>query len=287
MNNRDKTGYLTEPIKLFYLSDKKEWPCPYHYHDFDKITLFFQGNVIYEIEGQSYHLKPYDIVIVRAGQMHRPLIAGTTVYERIIAYISPQYIESYQKRHCDLSVIFHKNASPVLRQPQAVSNIYGVSCRLRRLCSTASSPMNTVLQEAVFLELLICLAEAIQNQHIGYVTTGEENKKIRRLLDYINDHIAADLSVPALAQEVYVSPDYLMHVFKKETGFSLGQYITAKRLQKARLLLEQGLPLTTVCYDSGFKNYSTFYRAWKKCYGASPRKGALTDAAAPTAVRTE
>lgn len=272
MNNQDKIGYLTEPIKLFYLSDKKEWQCPYHYHDFDKITIFFQGQVTYEIEGQSYHLKPYDIIIVRAGQMHRPLIAGTSVYERIIAYISPQYIESCQNRQCNVSGIFHKNASPVLRQPQEAGSIYGVSCRLRQVCSSYTAPSKKILEETLFLEFLIYLAEAVQNRHIGYVKTGEENTKIRQLLAYINHHITADLSVPALAQQIYVSPDYLMHVFKEETGFSLGYYVTAKRLQKARLLIEQGLPLTTVCYDSGFKNYSTFYRAWKKYYGTSPKQ---------------
>ena len=47
---KDKLGYLKEPLKLFYLRDKKTWECPYHYHDFDKITLFLQGHVTYDVE---------------------------------------------------------------------------------------------------------------------------------------------------------------------------------------------------------------------------------------------
>ena len=38
----EKTGYLTEPLKLFYVSDKRDWACPVHYHEFDKVMLFFQ-----------------------------------------------------------------------------------------------------------------------------------------------------------------------------------------------------------------------------------------------------
>ena len=49
-----KTGYLAEKLKLFHLSDKRQWTCPYHYHDFDKITLFFRGHVSYDVEGTAY-----------------------------------------------------------------------------------------------------------------------------------------------------------------------------------------------------------------------------------------
>lgn len=38
-----KTGYLQEPLKLFYVQDSTEWICPYHYHDFHKITFFYKA----------------------------------------------------------------------------------------------------------------------------------------------------------------------------------------------------------------------------------------------------
>ena len=88
-----KTGYLAEKLKLFHLSDKRQWTCPYHYHDFDKITLFFRGHVSYDVEGTAYDLQPFDIVVIPAGRIHRPIIYGDDVYERIIAYISPAYLQ--------------------------------------------------------------------------------------------------------------------------------------------------------------------------------------------------
>lgn len=268
----EKTGYLTEPLKLFYVSDKRDWACPVHYHEFDKVMLFFQGDVTYEIEGKSYRLQPYDIVVVPAGQMHRPVVGGAYTYERIIAYISPAYIESYRQRGCDLSALF-QTASPILRQPQEAGSLYGASCRLRQAYCTEAGAQHAVLTEALFLEFLIYLAQSIQERHIGYVKTGQQNEKIQRLLTYINEHLRGELSVPVLAEQLCISPDYLMHLFKEETGYSLGQYITIKRLLLARSLMQQDRPLTEVCYDSGFKQYSTFYRAWKKYYGASPAKG--------------
>lgn len=268
-----KTGYLREPLKLFYLSNKRKWECPYHYHDFDKITLFFQGHVDYEIEGKTYQLKPYDIVVVRAGQMHRPIIHDTSVYERIIAYISSDYLASFAKNGCDLTTIFSQSISSVLRQPQEADALYGVSCRLRHAFCSDFSRYHHVLEETIFLEFLIYLSEALQHHRIGYVKTGQQNEKIQEIQAYITQHLTNDLSISSIANQFYISPDYLMHLFKNETGYTLGTYITVKRLHLARTLMEQHLPLTEVCYDSGFRQYSTFYRAWKNYYGHSPKKG--------------
>ena len=172
------TGYLKEPLKIFYVIDKKEWECPYHYHGFDKITLFLQGHVTYEIEGKSYSLQPYDIVVVRAGQMHRPIIHDDAVYERIIAYISSDYLQQYDHKGCQLASIF-KSSSSVLRQPPETGSLYGVSSRLRQVCSTQyKTSRHHVLEETLFLEFLLYLADALETHHIGYVKTGNQKEKI-------------------------------------------------------------------------------------------------------------
>lgn len=267
-----KKGYLEESSRLFYVCDQSDKLFPSHYHDFDKLTLFLQGRVQYEIEGKTYGLQPFDIVLVRAGQLHRPIVSSDAVYERIIAYMSPAFFKTYEDPLCDLYSVFTKTPSPVLRQPQSTGSVYGAACRLRQ-SFTQAGKKPALLQNTIFLEFMIQLSLSIQEQHIGYVATGRQNEKIQTILTYINDNVAADLAIPAIASHFYMSPDYLMHLFKAETGYSLGTYITTKRLLLARQLLQQGKALTDVCYDSGFKNYSTFYRAWKQRFHQSPRKG--------------
>lgn len=266
-----KTGYVPGPLKLFYLSDQKDWDCPYHYHDFDKITIFLQGHVTYDIEGKSYALQPYDIVVVPRGQLHRPLIRKSAVYERIIAYIAPSFYGPYKNR-CDFAHLFQLHHGAVLRQSLASSDVYTTTCRLRQAFSQTGAAA-TLLQETLFLEFLLYLYRACQEHTVQAVKTGQSHPKIQQLISYIQDHLAGDLSIPTIAKAMYMSPDYMMHLFKDETGSSLGNYITVKRLQRARYLIEQHVPLTTVCYDSGFKNYSTFYRAFKKQYHVSPKSG--------------
>ena len=61
-----------------------------------------------------------------------------------------------------------------------------------------------------------------------------------------------------------------MHSFKEETGYTIGNYVTMKRLRYARELILGGMPVTQACFECGFQSYSTFSRAYKKNFGISP-----------------
>ena len=62
-----------------------------------------------------------------------------------------------------------------------------------------------------------------------------------------------------------------MHLFRQETGTTIGGYLTEKRLFAARTLIQSGCPVTEAALQSGFPSYSAFYRAYLKKYGCSPK----------------
>ena len=76
--------------------------------------------------------------------------------------------------------------------------------------------------------------------------------------------------IDLIAGQFYISKYYMMRLFKQETGYTLGQYISQKRLLLAKELLSTGAPGPQVCYDCGFKDYSTFSRAYKQLFGVTP-----------------
>ena len=110
MEQYEKKGYLNSEFRLFHLTDQETKEVDYHYHDFDKITIFIRGKVNYMIEGRSYDLKPYDIVLVKQGDIHRLTVDNSCPYERIIVYISPNFMNAYQTDNYDLSYCFQKAA---------------------------------------------------------------------------------------------------------------------------------------------------------------------------------
>lgn len=273
MKKYEKSGYLNSDFKIFHLSDNGLKDFNYHFHSFKKIVLFIKGNVTYCIEGKYYSLKPYDIVLVNSGEVHKPIIHDSSTYERIIIYISPNFINAYKEEDYDLSFCFDKaqmEQSNVLRiDSLRKSKLYKVSLELEQSFHDVEYAKD-LYRKILFLEFMIQLNRAAIHNRISYIDRNYSNEKIIHVLDYMNTHITEELTVDTIAESVFVSKYYLMHLFRKETGYTIGNYITNKRLLLARDLIQSGTPITTACYDCGFKNYSTFSRAYKKWYQKVP-----------------
>lgn len=268
-----KKGYLNSDFKLFHLIDQHAHEFDYHYHDFHKIVIFISGNVQYFVEGKSYDLKPYDLVLVNRNDMHRVLVKNDVPYERIIVYISPSFINAYLTNDYNLGYCFEKakeKKSNVLRiQSLEKSALFRTTTRLEHSFED-SDYAGDLYRQILFLEFMIQLNRAAIKNHLDYLSTELYNEKVTQLITYINEHLTQHLSIDELAEKVYLSKYYMMRLFKEETGFTIGQYINQKRLLLARDLLSMGESVNEACYQSGFQEYSTFSRAYKKEFGESP-----------------
>lgn len=217
-----KAGYLTEPFKIFHLRDEHKLNIDFHYHDFHKILIHLHGNVSYCIEGRSYELKEHDIVLVNAGEVHKPILNDDSIYERIILYVSPQLIDDYVSKGYDLACCFkqaYANQSHVLRLAatkgsRLADTIKGLDSTLRETTEYA----NELYQKLLFLEFLIQLNRITLHGGIEYINTFSSNKKIVEILDFLNKNLTNRISIDELADKFYMSRYHLMHTFKEETG---------------------------------------------------------------------
>ena len=273
MPDYKKVGYLTSDFKMFHLKDESMRTFHYHYHDFHKILILLNGDVTYCIEGRSYDLQKNDIVLVNAGEVHKPVIHSDRPYERIIIYVSPDFLDQYSEADNDLQLCFRKASeeqSHVLRVESFSGNRLGRLTAELDLSLTDSDYAHELHHRLLFLEFLIQLNRATLHNKIEYIETSAANDKILSVLHYLNEHLTEPLSIDDIAARFYLSRYYLMHTFKEETGYSIGNYLSTKRLLLARELILSGKPVTEACYECGFRNYSTFFRAYKKCFGKSP-----------------
>ncbi len=279
MGEYSKRGYLDRDFMLFHLKDEKIKEYEFHYHDFNKIFILISGNVTYCIEGRTYELKPYDIILVSAGEIHRPAVRDGRPYERMIIYVSDQFLRANSGEDADLGRCFEKvseTGSNLLRLRSMEKS------RLYRCCrelegSMKKKPAGNKIFGAVFYERLLFLEFMVdinrESADIGslHVSCENENSRISAVTGYINTHLDEEMTVDRLAAGFYVSRYYLMHLFKAETGCTVSDYIISKRLISAHSLMDDGMPATQACFESGFRSYSSFYRAWKKKYRCSPR----------------
>lgn len=269
-----KVGYLTTSFKMFHIKDNAHKEYSYHYHDFHKILILLSGDVTYCIEGRTYDLRPNDIVLVNSGEVHKPIIRSDAPYERIIIYVSPDYLNEYRDAKNDLSLCLCQamaEQSHVLRLHSSMNGKLGSTIRELDRSLYDEDYANELYHRILFLEFMIQLNRAALHNHVEFIGDSASNDKILAVLDYLNEHLTEDISIDELSSRFFLSRYYLMHTFKEQTGYTIGSYLSTKRLFLARDLIAKGTPITDVCYACGFHNYSTFSRAYKKSFGESPR----------------
>lgn len=105
--------------------------------------------------------------------------------------------------------------------------------------------------------------------YVGY--TEEGHTLMERILAYIDSNYQKEVTRTELANVVYISPDYLSRLFKKETGKSLTQYITHKRIDAAsELLLSTHLPVNSIAMQVGFSSFAYFSKVFRDMQGMTP-----------------
>ena len=100
---------------------------------------------------------------------------------------------------------------------------------------------------------------------------GLSRARVRRLVDYIEQHLGEDLSLEALAAEVGLSPLYLVRAFRSAVGQSPHQYVVARRVEQARRLLTvTTLPIAEISLATGFSSQSHLTSWFRRLVGVSP-----------------
>lgn len=108
----------------------------------------------------------------------------------------------------------------------------------------------------------------------GEMTHKEEtDSPIKKIKKIIAENLSVEISREELAKRVYMSPDYLSKLFKKETGMSLSDYIINKRILLAQQLLSTTeLNVVEIAQKAGFSYSSYFVRIFKKKTGITPQQ---------------
>lgn len=266
--NLEKTGYLKEDFRLFHINDQTKKDFSYHYHDFHKIIVFISGKVTYHIEGKAYHLKPRDILLVSQGAIHKPEIDPSVPYERYIFWIRDDL--SCQ----ELNTCFQKANDRSFNLVRADSSLQE---RLKDLLPEIEQTLqnkhfgDTVLRNALFTQFMIYINRIfLRTSSSPDKKTYSSDTQVEQLLKYINRNLSENLSIDQLANRFFFSKYHMMRKFKNETGYTIHNYITSKRLLMARSLISQGMPVMKAAQASGFHDYTTFVRAYKKQFGKAP-----------------
>ena len=271
MTNYQKKGFLTEDYRLFHLRSEGGTRTEFHYHEFCKILLLVSGSGGYVVEGRRYALQSGDIVLVGSQTVHRPEFEPGAAYERIILYISPEFLRRSGVPGCDLGEIFSGAEGHVLRpEEQERKRLFSLAASLERELA-GEDYGREILSNAALLRLLVQLGRVLRRSDApcpGPMTPG--NERIAAIVRYLDRHLTEDICIDTLAERFYLSKYHMMRLFRRETGTTIHGYLTERRLGLARELMAGGMSATDACFRSGWRSYCSFTRAYGKRFGSTP-----------------
>lgn len=270
---------LSKDFELYYYSDSSDSRLlsrvQAHSHDYYEFYFFLEGDVSIQIGGCAHPLKPGDLVLIPPDISHRAIVHNTVYpYRRFVFWISRAFFNRLQEESPDYAYVM----------TLAQSGGYYIHHYDLIAFNTLQSRIFQLLEEihadhfgkAVKIslgvqELILHLNRTIYEKEHP-IPSDEMRSLCQDLIRYIEAHLEEELSLDRLAQVFYVSKYHIAHVFKENFGLSVHQFITKKRLSMCRdsILGRQEISKTYFLY--GFKDYSSFFRAFRKEFGMSPKE---------------
>lgn len=271
-----KRGYLDRDFRLVYLKDSLAQKIDYHYHEFDKLVIFLGGKVTYVVEGVTYFLKPWDIVLIQHNLIHRPIIHAEEPYERTVLWLGRDWIAQRSDPGEPLDACLDKSREQgfhLLRTGEEGRLGYARSIQQLEEALRSEEFGAHRMADTLCQQILIQVNRDFLRANTAPAETDSYHldPKMEEILRYIAANLEGDLSVDALAARFYMSRYYLMHRFKEITGYTVHQYTVQKRLLRAGELIREGVPVMKAAEQAGFPEYSTFLRAFQNTFHTSPK----------------
>lgn len=269
--------YFKSPGKFFKYAHKTmpEQCLGYHTHNLFEIYLVIKGESSLTINEKKYPMGRGSICLVNSFEAHKPDFYGSDIIERIIIEFDPALASFFSSDSYDLLHPFTKR--PIGEQNYISLNDSQIDQFLdiyKKIESVHKSDEHSalMLKLSYFLELLVLVNEYHSYAYDYSRDNSSSNIKLSKILKFIDENLNKDLSLKTLNEHFHFNPSYLSSMFKKSMGINIHEYILVKRISFARTLLSRGINSTEACFAAGFKDYSSFNRAFNRVVGMSPKK---------------
>lgn len=265
--------YHSPSMIFLYMRDDPPHPQHFqmHVHDQCELLYFLSGDACCMIESTAYPMDPHTLLITRPMEAHKMNILSGRPYERFVLNFDPALLQEVDPAG--------RLMRPFADRPLGQLNRYTPADfgNLVPLDLFWAMSREGLTAEERRTDLLIYLYPLLGQLEQAFYQKRQQAPCTRsgpaaQIVDYVNRHLFENLSVEGLSARFFLSPSQLERVFHRATGSSVWRYILRKRLAAARQQLLRGQPAAAVCHACGFRDYSAFYRAYVREYGASPQQ---------------
>lgn len=243
-----------------------------HYHSAVEVVLPIEGECVYTIDEEEFHVLPGEVMIVPAGCRHA-LRMGENASRDLLLYemngvFSLKEFGAFRQLLARPLYITreHPGCEKVHDLMVDVTRVYRARGLLRNLhCYALLLEVYAVLGE----HYLSSSATPAEVNALSRQLSGED--AFNRALDYVNENYMDDVTLDSLAAYAGFSRYTLSRMFRQHTGSTFTQYLNKRRVSMAEeLLASTRMPVTQVALQCGFNSIATFNRVFRDVRGCTP-----------------
>ena len=251
-----------------------------HLHDCHEIYYSIEGGKQFFINDRYFDIRPGDVFFITQNESHHITQVDQMNHERINIAVYPSFLVDASTSQTDLAACFKEHSTNSQQIHLSGEN----QQRFLYLChklNTLSGYGVEILENGIFCEIMVMLnREYLTQNHDQPGITREKGSTsiqgqgmtiLKGIIDYLNENILRNPSLEEICQYFHVSKSYVCRVFKQQTGTTIREYLSARRISLAKTMLDSGQKPNDVCVTLGFLNYSTFYKVFISYVGVSPQ----------------
>ncbi len=259
------SAYKDEEINFHHVcyNEKKQLQIQPHSHDALEFIFVKKGDITYSIDEKSYRVKDNSLIVTWPHKIHSLFINDSCDYDRYAVIFDNSILPSdiYDSLPKDIDVLTFSSPERITALFEKMDYYYKYFEKeqyKRRL---------THIIEEIFCNISILLEAhleaAVNNSY-------KANDMLAEAIRYMDEHITKGFTLDEMSKELHVSKSYLHKLFSQNLKVTPKKYLLSRRLALAQSDLKDKQKPTEVCLKYGYKDYSTFYREYRKYFGVSP-----------------
>ncbi len=236
-----------------------------HVHTDCELIYVVSGSLSVSDGNTEYRIGPKDAVLIKSRCRHAVTVPFESDYKRYLAFINPWELKKRLVQPDLFALLTDTSESGmiIVRDDQRLEQMFKLMAEIFENNNNIYSELGAVLG---------ALAEFIRMDFGSDPKPLRSGKRLAETVrEYIEDKYTDNIRISDIAALNYVSPSYLTHIFKSETGLSPKEYLSHIRCTRAyELIMHTNMKFSYISEITGFSCANDMSRKIREYYGMTP-----------------